>query len=134
MQIYQVDAFAKELFQGNPAAVIPLEQWLPDDLLQNIAMENNLADTAFIVPERQGYSIRWFTPSTEVALCGHATLAAAYVLFEHLGYEDDIITFHTRSSGDLQVSKAGAGAYTLNFPVTAAQPVNPLEKAILIAN
>jgi PhzF family phenazine biosynthesis protein len=123
MQIYQVDAFAEELFQGNPAAVIPLEQWLPDTLLQHIAMENNLADTAFFVPEGQGYSIRWFTPATEVALCGHATLAAAYVLFGHLGYDRDIITFHTRSSGDLQVSKAGGGALTLNFPATVAQPV-----------
>jgi PhzF family phenazine biosynthesis protein len=125
MQIYQVDAFAKELFQGNPAAVIPLEQWLPDELLQRIAMENNLADTAFFVPEGQGYLIRWFTPATEIALCGHATLASAHVLFEYLGYDRDTITFHTRTSGDLQVSKAGAGALTLDLPATAAQPVDP---------
>jgi PhzF family phenazine biosynthesis protein len=121
MQIYQVDAFAKELFQGNPAAVVPLERWLPDELLQRIAMENNQAETAFFVPEGLGYLIRWFTPATEVALCGHATLASAHVLFEYLGYDRDTVTFHTRSSGDLQVSKAGAGALTLNFPATIAQ-------------
>jgi PhzF family phenazine biosynthesis protein len=126
MQIYQVDAFAKELFQGNPAAVIPLEQWLPDELLQRIAMENNLADTAFFVPEGQGYLIRWFTPATEVALCGHATLASAHVLFEYLGHDSDTVTFHTRSSGDLQVSKGGAGALTLNFPATVAQSADPM--------
>jgi PhzF family phenazine biosynthesis protein len=125
MQIYQVDAFAKELFQGNPAAVVPLDQWLPDALLQRIAMENNLSDTAFFVPEGQGFLIRWFTPVTEVALCGHATLASAHVLFEHLGYDHDIIAFHTRSSGDLQVSRIENGALTLNLPASIAQLLTP---------
>ena len=125
MQIYQVDAFATALFQGNPAAVIPLGEWPPDDLLQRIAMENNLADTAFFVPEGQGYLIRWFTPVKEVALCGHATLASAWVLFEYLGYDGDTVTFHTRSSGDLLVSRADGGGLTMDLPATIAQAVEP---------
>ena len=84
-KLYQVDAFAEKLFTGNPAAVCPLDSWISDDLLQKIAMENNLAETAFYVGRGDRYEIRWFTPNTEVDLCGHATLAAAHVLFE---YED----------------------------------------------
>lgn len=80
-KIYQVDAFANEVFSGNPAAVCPLEQWLSDDLMQKIAMENNLAETAFYVKKNDKYEIRWFTPAAEVDLCGHATLATAFVLF-----------------------------------------------------
>jgi PhzF family phenazine biosynthesis protein len=135
MEIYQVDAFAKELFQGNPAAIIPLKEWLPDDLLQRIAMENNLSETAYIVAEGRNFSIRWFTPTVEVALCGHATLAAGHVLFGHLGYPGDTILFHTRERGDLEVSRAGggdaagpgaqAGKLTLNFPADVVQPVDP---------
>lgn len=86
MQIFQVDAFAKENFQGNPAAVIPLKEWLPDELLQKIAMENNLSETVYFVPEGRDFSIRWFTPAVEVDLCGHATLASGHVLFEYLGF------------------------------------------------
>ena len=85
--IYQADAFASGVFRGNPAAICPLDQWLPDELLQNIAAENNLSETAFIVQEPEGYRIRWFTPSTEVDLCGHATLATAHVFYEHLGFD-----------------------------------------------
>src|SRR5215469_18369810 len=106
MQIYQVDAFAGRIFQGNPAAVVPLTEWLPDELLQRIAMENNLSETAFFVrvgEDGRGYSIRWFTPTVEVDLCGHAKLAAGHVLFEHLGHPGDAILFHTRRAGDLQV-------------------------------
>ena len=85
MKIFQVDAFAETVFSGNPAAVIPLDQWLDDATMQNIAMENNLAETAFIVRQSNGFHIRWFTPTIEVDLCGHATLATAHVLFNHLG-------------------------------------------------
>jgi PhzF family phenazine biosynthesis protein len=133
MQIYQIDAFTKELFQGNPAAVVPLQEWLPDDLMQRIAMENNLADTAFFVPEGDDFAIRWFTPATEVALCGHATLASGHVLFEHLGYKGDVIRFRSLNSGFLEVSRGSGGVpapaapalLTLNFPAGAPQPVDP---------
>ena len=95
--IYQVDAFAEQRFQGNPAAVVPLTSWLPDQLLQNIALENNLAETAFYVKEPGGYHIRWFTPTTEVDLCGHATLATAYVLMNHEGFLEEKIIFKSKS-------------------------------------
>jgi len=81
LKIYQVDAFAEKVFEGNPAAVIPLEKWLSDETMQQIAMENNLSETAFFVPVENGFHIRWFTPVAEVNLCGHATLAAAHVIF-----------------------------------------------------
>jgi len=114
MKIYQVDAFAKTLFQGNPAAVVPLQKWLPDTLMQQIAMENNLADTAFLVKTGEDFHIRWFTPSREVELCGHATLASAFVLFHYEGYTGDSIRFHSRS-GLLTVSRQGE-SLSLNFP------------------
>ena len=113
--IYQIDAFAEKRFEGNPAAVVPLEQWLPDETMQAIAEENNQAETAFFVPESSGYRIRWFTPNKEVKLCGHATLASAYVLFHFLGYEDTSVTFSSLS-GDLRVSKKD-NLLTLDFPV-----------------
>jgi PhzF family phenazine biosynthesis protein len=139
MQIYQVDAFTKELFQGNPAAVVPLPEWLPDDLMQRIAMENNLAETAFFIPEGHDFVIRWFTPSIEVALCGHATLASGHVLFEHLGYKGDRIRFRSLNSGFLEVSRSSAVAgdsaaavlLTLNFPAGAPQPVDPAPLAAI---
>jgi len=112
--LYQVDAFAEKLFQGNPAAVVPLPSWLPDDMLQKIALENNLAETAFYVHEPEGYHIRWFTPTTEVDLCGHATLATAYVLMNHEGFQEDRITFKSRS-GPLGVSRKG-DQFALDFP------------------
>jgi PhzF family phenazine biosynthesis protein len=114
MKIYQVDAFAKDLFQGNPAAVVPLESWLPDTLMQQIAMENNLAETAFLVKEGEDFHIRWFTPSTEVDLCGHATLASAFVLYQYEGFTGDSIRFHSRS-GLLTVTRQG-DLLSLNFP------------------
>lgn len=120
--IYQVDAFADSVFKGNPAAVMPLQSWLDDSQLQLLAMENNLSETAFIVKAAQGYELRWFTPAVEVDLCGHATLAAAHVLFEHLNYAGDVISFHTRS-GELRVSR-GASGLTLDFPVAELAPVD----------
>jgi PhzF family phenazine biosynthesis protein len=120
LPIYQVDAFASKTFAGNPAAVMPLEKWLDDALLQAIAMENNLSETAYLVACEQGYELRWFTPAVEVNLCGHATLAAAHTLFEHLGEKGDEIRFQTHS-GELRVSRDGA-LLTLDFPETALEP------------
>ena len=116
LPIYQVDAFTNQVFRGNPAAVMPLEAWRDDTLLQAIAMENNLSETAYIVKAEQGYDLRWFTPLIEVDLCGHATLAAAHVLFEHLHYSGDEILFNTRS-GALRVHRSG-NHLTLDFPAT----------------
>lgn len=119
--MYQVDAFTNHVFGGNSAAVCPLENWLSDETMQNIALENNLAETAFIVKEGGGYHIRWFTPNTEVDLCGHATLATAYVLFEILNYPGKFIAFPSRS-GVLTVAKENDW-YTLNFPVDKTETV-----------
>ena len=96
--IYQIDAFSAMPLKGNPAAVIPLSEWLPDSMLQAIANENNLSETAFFVKNGDIFRIRWFTPSNEVKLCGHATLAAAYVLFHELGYTQDVLAFDSLSS------------------------------------
>lgn len=115
LPIYQVDAFTNNIFEGNPAAICPLLEWLPEDLMQKIAMENNLAETAFIVPYEDAYQIRWFTPSVEVALCGHATLAAAHCFYEQLGYNKDSIRFFSRS-GWLTVNRKHNGQFTLDFP------------------
>jgi PhzF family phenazine biosynthesis protein len=116
LSLYQVDAFASERFKGNPAAVCPLNDWLSDSLMQQIAQENNLAETAFIVPKGENYEIRWFTPTVEVDLCGHATLASAFVVFHELGYSREEITFFSPRSGKLTVKKNGA-VFVLNFPV-----------------
>ena len=97
--LYQLDAFTDRPFGGNPAAVCPLKTWLPDDVLQNIAMENNLSETAFIVANDNGYDLRWFTPAAEVELCGHATLASAALILERLQPELQSIAFETRYSG-----------------------------------
>jgi PhzF family phenazine biosynthesis protein len=122
MKIYQVDAFADSLFAGNPAAVCPLEEWLPDELMQRLGMENNLAETAFFVRSSEGnYDIRWFTPTVEVALCGHATLGSAFVLFNELGYKEDEIRFHSKS-GELKVTRNG-DMITLDFPANEPAPV-----------
>ncbi|MGJ7032855.1 PhzF family phenazine biosynthesis protein [Niabella hirudinis] len=120
-RIYQVDAFASEVFSGNPAAVCPLQHWLPDTVLQQIAMENNLAETAFYVPHADYYEIRWFTPTVEVDLCGHATLAAAFVLFQREGHTTNSIRFHSPRSGTLTVTRNGE-LLTLNFPTDPLQP------------
>ena len=102
--IYQIDAFAKNAFEGNPAAICPLDTWLPDELLLSIAEENNLSETAYFIKTNEGYHIRWFTPVAEVDLCGHATLAAAFVIFNELGYTESSISFESKS-GILKVEK-----------------------------
>lgn len=114
MILYQIDAFADKVFSGNPAAVIPLKQWISKELMQQIAAENNLAETVFFVPEKDEYHIRWFTPELEIDLCGHATLAAAYVLYNHLGYEEALIRFQSQS-GPLTISREG-DLICLDFP------------------
>ncbi len=119
--LYQVDAFTDRPMGGNPAAVMPLDAWLPDEQLQAIAEENNLSETAFLVPEHGAYGLRWFTPAVEVDLCGHATLASAHVLFEHLGYAGEEIRFNTRS-GELRVVRDGDG-YRMDFPAPSLSAV-----------
>jgi PhzF family phenazine biosynthesis protein len=114
LRIFQVDAFTDKLFHGNPAAVCPLEEWLPAETMQRIAMENNLSETAFFIKGKDRYEIRWFTPAVEVDLCGHATLAAAYVIFHFLDYAGSVIELSSRS-GRLTVRRDG-DLLTLNFP------------------
>jgi len=119
--IYQVDAFTGRLFSGNPAAVVFSESALSPEIMQSIALENNLSDTAFVVPMGEVYQIRWFTPAVEVHLCGHATLASAHVIFNHLGYSGSEISFSSKS-GPLYVRKEGEVLY-LNFPADSIQAV-----------
>jgi len=114
LSIYQIDAFSSCVFEGNPAAVCPLDEWLPDETMQSIAEENNLSETAFFVPKDDGFHIRWFTPASEVDLCGHATLGSAYVLFNILGYKNEAIQFDSKS-GILVVTKQDDWL-TLDFP------------------
>jgi PhzF family phenazine biosynthesis protein len=121
-KIYQVDAFANQVFSGNPAAVCPLEKWLSDALLQKIAMENNQAETAFFVREGTQFHIRWFTPAVEVDLCGHATLASAFVLFNQENYPGSQIDFYSAKSGKLTVTRNG-DFLTLHFPADEIEPV-----------
>jgi PhzF family phenazine biosynthesis protein len=121
IRMYQVDAFTGKLFGGNPAAVCPLDNWLPESLMQNIAMENNLAETAFFVPEDDHFAIRWFTPAVEINLCGHATLASGHVLFNHLNFAGDRIRFSSKS-GELVVSK-NDDLLSLDFPADKPSPV-----------
>lgn len=120
LRMYQVDAFAERVFEGNPAAVCPLDAWLADSTLQAIAEENNLSETAFFVDVGEAFELRWFTPVAEVDLCGHATLASAHVLYEHLGYTLDAVCFHTRS-GELMVSKSATGL-AMDFPAAPPRP------------
>lgn len=124
-KIYQVDAFADAPFKGNPAAVCVLDQWLPDSKMQDIAMENNLAETAFVVKDGSLYHIRWFTPEVEVALCGHATLATAYVLFEYYRADGPVLQFHSLS-GPLSVERSEDGSLILDFPADNPVLVDPL--------
>lgn len=132
--IYQVDAFASQLFGGNPAAVCPLDDWISPALMQSIARENNLSETAFIVEKDGQYQIRWFTPNTEVALCGHATLAAAFVIFEHLNHKKNQIIF-TSQSGELRVNKVDHQLLQMDFPAlpyTKIAPQTELLEAISV--
>ncbi|HEX6241196.1 MAG TPA: PhzF family phenazine biosynthesis protein [Polyangiales bacterium] len=122
LALYQVDAFTRRAFAGNPAAVCPLEQWLDDATLRAIAAEMNLSETAFCVARGQDYELRWFTPTLEIELCGHATLASALVLFQELGYPRDTITFHSLS-GALHVRRVD-DEYELDFPAREATPAH----------
>ena len=119
--IFQIDAFTNEPFKGNPAAVVPFDAWPADDVMQNIALENNLAETAFFIPDGDNYGLRWFTPTVEMDLCGHATLATGYVIFEILGIDKKILRFQTLS-GELTVEKEG-DRYVMDFPSRPASPV-----------
>lgn len=119
--IYQVDAFASQVFAGNPAAVCPLEAWLPDEVMQAIAAENNLSETAFFVRRGDAFDLRWFTPTVEVDLCGHATLGSAYVIINYLDPERREARFHTRS-GELIVTRDG-DSYCLDLPVQRLERV-----------
>lgn len=122
LPLYQVDAFTDRLFGGNPAAVCPLEYWLPDETMQRIAAENNLAETAFYVPQGEGFGLRWFTPAVEVDLCGHATLATAHVLYEVYHHAAPELHFETRS-GTLTVSRRD-GRLVMNFPADTLSPAD----------
>jgi PhzF family phenazine biosynthesis protein len=122
LPLYWVDAFTDQPFHGNPAAVVPLEQWLPDVTMQRIAFENGLAETAFFVrtgPDR--FHLRWFTPVVEVDLCGHATLAAAFTLFTQLDFANEVVTFDSRS-GPLLVTRQAGGRLELDFPASSPRP------------
>lgn len=121
LTIYQADAFTNQLFGGNPAAIVPLKEWHSAEKMQQIAAENNLAETAFFVPTGDGYHLRWFTPELEIDLCGHATLATAHILFTELGHPTDTIRFQTQSAGTLTVTRNN-NRYTLNFPSRVAIP------------
>lgn len=125
---FQVDAFTDKLFGGNPAAVVPLESWLPNEVLQAIAEENNLSETAYFVKSGTRYQLRWFTPVAEVDLCGHATLAAAHVLFCHERFEGEFISFDTRS-GELIVNRRGVDL-EMNFPSREPVPCVAPEKLV----
>lgn len=126
--IYQVDAFTDKLFGGNPAAVCPMDHWPATETMQLIAAENNLAETAFFIPDGDGFHLRWFTPKLEMDLCGHATLASAHVLFNHLGFEGDLIRFQSRS-GELTVARSG-DLLTLDFPASTYEPVAEIPPAL----
>ena len=121
--IYQVDAFASEIFKGNPAAVCPLKEWLPDQTMQNIAMENNLSETAFFIEDNNIYHIRWFTPKSELDLAGHPTLATAHVLLNELKKENDTIIFKTKLGDTLNVS-FNENIYSMDFPSRPPKIIN----------
>jgi PhzF family phenazine biosynthesis protein len=133
LPIYQVDVFAERLFAGNPAAVCPLQEWLPDATMQAIAAENNLAETAFFVQDDTGaadYLLRWFTPTFEIELCGHATLASGYVIFNELGRAGQQVRFRTSRAGLLSVARRD-GALWLDLPTRMPQPLADVPAALL---
>jgi PhzF family phenazine biosynthesis protein len=130
LDIFQVDAFTNKLFGGNPAAVVPLDAWLPDETMLAIAGENNLSETAFFVKDGDGYHLRWFTPAVEVDLCGHATLATTFVIFEMLKLEDTNIKFLSHRSGELRVEKQG-DRFVLDFP---AYPMTEIDNLPQLAD
>lgn len=122
LKMYQIDTFTDTLFKGNAAAICPLDSWISDDLMIKIAAENNLSETGFFVKDKTGYQIRWFTPTVEVDLCGHATLAAAFVLYNYLDYVGDTIIFQSRS-GELRVRQSD-DYYALDFPTDDVNQVD----------
>jgi len=129
LPVYIVDAFTDKLFGGNPAAVCPLHEWLPDKLMQSLATENNLSETAFIIEEDDHYRIRWFTPSTEVKLCGHATLASAHIFYTELNHTKSEVWFESLS-GMLKVSRKDQDTYTLDFPSNPPEETNDIPAGI----
>lgn len=122
LSFFQIDAFTEKIFGGNPAAVVPLEQWPTDELLQQMAMEHNLSETAYLVPQGAGYHIRWFTPVAEVDLCGHATLASAHYLYHHAHFKGPKLRFQSRS-GELIVERTDQG-YQMDFPLDKIEEVD----------
>ncbi|MBI9079325.1 MAG: PhzF family phenazine biosynthesis protein [Pseudodesulfovibrio sp.] len=126
LDLYQVDAFTDGVFSGNPAAVVPLFEWLSDELMQSIAAENNLSETAFFVRKGEYFELRWFTPEVEVDLCGHATLASAHVLYEYLDYVDPVVVFETKG-GRLFVD-CEDGLYSMNFPAWETRQIQVTER------
>ncbi len=133
LPIYQIDAFASAVFKGNPAAVVPLESWLPDATLQAIAMENNLSETAYVVREGDGWRLRWFTPAVEVDLCGHATLATAHFILTRVTPGSERVSFATRS-GRLEVTRTDDDRLALDFPSRPAAPVGDSATAAAVAD
>ncbi|MGD9537074.1 MAG: PhzF family phenazine biosynthesis protein [Alphaproteobacteria bacterium] len=129
LRLLKLDAFADRPLRGNPAAVVPLDAWLPDVLMQSIALENNQSETAFFVREGEGYRLRWFTPNTEVDLCGHATLAAADAVFRFLEPSARAVRFETKS-GPLTVARGDDGLLVMNFPAAPPTPSTPPEALI----
>lgn len=131
IQLYQVDAFADQLFEGNPAGVCPLDSWLSDETMQSIAMENNLSETAFFTGINGEYEIRWFTPQTEVNLCGHATLGSAHVIFNHLDYYGEEIKFNSKS-GILKVARQGE-ILLLDFPAVKPLQIEEIPEQLIMS-
>ena len=129
MKIYQIDAFTDQLFGGNYAAVCPLNKWLDDEIMQNIAIENNYPETAFFIPDDNNFHLRWFTPAYEVDLCGHATLASAHMIFNHTDYDRNEIIFNSKS-GKLTVTKQENGWLQMNFPALDLTPISASETLI----
>src|SRR3954453_4981989 len=129
LPVYVVDAFTDKLFGGNPAAVCPLEHWLSDHIMQHLATENNLSETVFFVRSDDHYDIRWFTPATEVKLCGHATLASAHIMFSELGYTNAVIEFNSLS-GILRVKRLEDGRIQLDFPANLPEATNDIHDGL----
>ncbi len=124
LKLWQVDAFASRPFEGNPAAIVPLDTWLPDETMQAIALENNLSETAYFVRESAGrHALRWFTPTAEVDLCGHATLASGFVVLKHLEADRSTVTFLTKS-GELKVTEGGDGQFSMALPADKSEPIS----------
>ena len=129
MKVYQVDAFTDRVFGGNPAAICPLGSWLPDEKMQQIAMENNLSETAFFVMSNDLFEIRWFTPDIEIDLCGHATLASAHVIFNHMAYGRDVIRF--KYGGGFLSVKKDQDMLSMNFPAVISEKTEITDQLIL---